>query len=88
VNILKRPAVSAKTGESKSQIYAGIKAGTFPPPIELGENSVGWVEHEIDAYLQAKVNARDKALAAGIPNPRRGRGRKPADKPNQLNLTE
>jgi hypothetical protein len=60
----------------------------FPHPIELGGNAVGWIEHEIDAYLQAKADARDKALAAGIPNPRRGRGRRKQADCRQLNPTK
>ena len=34
------------------------RAGKFPHHIDLGENSIGWFEGEIDAYLEAKAAAR------------------------------
>ena len=68
--ILRRPEVEARTGLACSTIYEGIKAGTFPAPIQLGPKSVGWVESEINAWLAARVAARDTAWQA----PAAGRG--------------
>ena len=34
------------------------KALGFPKPISLGNNSVGFVEEEIDAWLEARARAR------------------------------
>jgi prophage regulatory protein len=34
------------------------RAGKFPHHIDLGENSIGWFEDEIDAHLEAKAAAR------------------------------
>ncbi len=39
---------------SRIQIYRDIKAGKFPAPIELGPNSVGWFEDEIDEHLASR----------------------------------
>lgn len=58
IAILRRKAVEQITGLSKSSIYAGIQNGTFPMPIRLTANSVGWVSHEIQNWLQEKVNSR------------------------------
>lgn len=57
--ILRRREVEARTGLSCSTIYDGIKANTFPAPIQLGPKSVGWIQSEIDAWLEARVAARD-----------------------------
>lgn len=57
--ILRRPEVEARTGLGCSTIYDGIKAGTFPAPIQLGPKSVGWVESEINAWLAARIAARN-----------------------------
>ena len=57
--ILRRREVEARTGLGCSTIYDGIKAGTFPAPIQLGPKSVGWVESEINAWLAARIAARD-----------------------------
>ena len=62
--ILRRREVEARTGLGCSTIYDAIKAGTFPAPVQLGPKSVGWVESEINAWLAARVAARDAARNA------------------------
>lgn len=57
LTILRRKQVEARTGLSRSTIYARINAGTFPRPVSLGEKAVGWIEAEIDAWLNARVQA-------------------------------
>lgn len=59
--ILRRKQVEARTGLSRSTIYDRIKAGTFPAPISLGAKAVGWIESEIDAWLNARVEESRKA---------------------------
>ena len=55
--ILRRKQVESRTGLSRSTIYARISAGTFPPPINLGGGrAVGWIEAEIDAWIQTRIN--------------------------------
>lgn len=55
--ILRLPQVKARTGRSRSSIYADIKAGRFVAPISIGPRAVGWLEHEIDAWLEARIAA-------------------------------
>lgn len=57
VGILRRPQVEARTGLSRSTIYQRIKDRTFPSPISLGSKAVGWLEHEIDDWLQQRIKA-------------------------------
>lgn len=59
--ILRRKQVEARTGLSRSSIYAAIKVGTFPTPVALGEKSVGWLQHEIDAWIASRVAASRNA---------------------------
>ena len=33
----------------------------FPRPVSLGENSVGFIEAEVDAFLEARAAKRDSA---------------------------
>lgn len=61
LTILRRKQVEARTGLSRSTIYARIKSRTFPAPISLGGNAVGWIESEIDAFLSARVQESRKA---------------------------
>ena len=62
--ILRRKQVEARTGLSRSTIYLLIKKGTFPKPIKLSERSVGWIESEIDDWVDDKVQRRDHMLEA------------------------
>ncbi len=65
LTILRRKQVEARTGLCKSAIYAkctpnpnrpGDFDPTFPAPISLGPKTTGWLEHEIDAWILARVN--------------------------------
>lgn len=35
-------------------------AGQFPKRVKLGANRVGWVEEEVLAWLQERIDARDQ----------------------------
>ncbi|WP_429259393.1 helix-turn-helix transcriptional regulator [Paraburkholderia sp. GAS334] len=61
VRVLKRPAVEQVTGISRSLIYELVKAGTFPRPVKLTPNRVGWLEHEVFAWVQARAARRQAA---------------------------
>jgi prophage regulatory protein len=50
-------------GYSKVQLWRLEKQGRFPKRITLGQNRYGWAEHEIDAWLESRIRARDKAEA-------------------------
>ena len=46
-------------GRSRSSIYRDVKAGRLPVPIKFGQN-LFWVEHEVDAALEAhRVTRRE-----------------------------
>ena len=57
--ILRRKEVEEITGLSRSSIYLRIQRGTFPAPIKLGARAVGWLEQEIEAWLEARVSERN-----------------------------
>jgi prophage regulatory protein len=58
--ILRLPAVKQSTGLSRSTIYLRVAEGTFPRPVSLGGRSVGWVESEIQEWLQRRIDASRK----------------------------
>ena len=60
-NILRLPAVKARTGLSRSTIYLRISEGRFPKPVSLGGCAVGWVEAEITEWLNQQIEASRKA---------------------------
>ncbi|WP_077340026.1 helix-turn-helix transcriptional regulator [Pseudocolwellia agarivorans] len=53
--ILRRNKVLEMTGFSKSTLYNRNHDGSFPPPINLGGRSVGFVQSECEATLQAMI---------------------------------
>ena len=53
--VLRRRQVEARTGLGRSSIYALIADGQFPTPIRLSANTVGWLEHEIDAWIAERA---------------------------------
>ena len=55
--ILRLPAVKARTGLSRSTIYLRIAEGGFPKSISLGGRAVGWIESEIQAWVQQQIDA-------------------------------
>jgi prophage regulatory protein len=55
--ILRLPDVKRSTGLSRSTIYLRISQGTFPKPVSLGGRAVGWLEAEIQAWLERRIEA-------------------------------
>lgn len=53
--ILRLPAILKITGLSRSTIYFRISQGRFPKPISLGGRAVGWLENEIEAWIQNQI---------------------------------
>jgi prophage regulatory protein len=61
--ILRLPAVKARTGLPRSTIYVRIAQGVFPRPVRLGARTVGWLESEVEDWLQARIDASRRAAA-------------------------
>lgn len=49
--ILRPREVVVRTGHSRTTLWRKVKAGKFPAPKELGPNSIGWLESDIDTWL-------------------------------------
>lgn len=63
MRIMRLKEITEKTGLAKSTIYNLISQGKFPKQIDLGARSVGWVDTEIEEWLEAKIahrNAQEK----------------------------
>ena len=52
--IIRGPVVEDKTSWTRVTIWRAIRDNKFPAPIQLGPNSVGWFEDEIDAWLATR----------------------------------
>jgi prophage regulatory protein len=59
--ILRESEVLRRTGLSRTTRWRLAKRGLFPPPRQLGANSIGWFEEEITSWLET----RNRTLAMG-----------------------
>jgi prophage regulatory protein len=64
---LRLSEVKERTGLSRSSIYRKISDETFPKQVPLGlyARAVGWVEAEIDEWLQEQISRSRSADVSG-----------------------
>ena len=55
--LIRLPEVIHRTGISRANIYVQIKEGNFPRQRQVTAKSVAWPEHEIDAWIAARIAA-------------------------------
>lgn len=46
---------------SRSEIYRRMKLGVFPQRVRLGPKRVAFLESEIDAWMEERIQARENA---------------------------
>ncbi len=51
IRIVRIAEVCAMTGLSKATVHRRYRAGTFPAPLRLGPNAIGWRKVEILEWL-------------------------------------
>jgi prophage regulatory protein len=57
--IIRLREVMSLTGLGRSSIYQMVAEGRFPASIKLGPRAVGWVEQEINDWIEARIAERD-----------------------------
>lgn len=61
IKFLRMPEVLDRVGISRPTLYRMISAGKFPKPVRIGERSSGWINREIDAWVEGRVTDRGGA---------------------------
>lgn len=62
LSILRRKQLESRIGLSRSAIYDKINPksprydATFPKPISLGTEAVGWIESEVSAWIESRIS--------------------------------
>jgi prophage regulatory protein len=51
---LSKQQVLAKIPVTGPTLWAWVRAGKFPRPREISANKIGWVESEVDAWMQSR----------------------------------
>lgn len=63
--IVRLPTVQRRTGLSRSAIYVRMAEGTFPRPVNLGSRAVGWVEADVQQWIEARIQASSAYVGRG-----------------------
>ena len=50
--MLRPTEVMERTGLSRTSLWRRVRAGTFPAPIEIGPNAIGWPASAITTWLE------------------------------------
>ncbi|KPF92253.1 hypothetical protein IP81_07485 [Novosphingobium sp. AAP83] len=58
MRIIRRAEVIKRTGLSKSTIDNLVSERKFPAKFELGTRAVGWLRHEVDAWIEERAGKR------------------------------
>jgi prophage regulatory protein len=56
--ILRMRDIRNITGLSRATIYLMIKKGTFPDQIKIGVRAVGWIESDLQAWIESKTSKK------------------------------
>ncbi|QUM86151.1 AlpA family transcriptional regulator [Moritella sp. 28] len=59
--IIRLPEVKNKTGLSRSSIYLRMSNDEFPQSISLGSRAIGWLESDINEWLEDCIAASKAA---------------------------
>jgi prophage regulatory protein len=67
--IIRRAELQRKIPFSMVHVWRLEKRSEFPARIQLGTNSVGWYEDEVDAWIEARIRAGGRAVQRAAPSP-------------------
>ena len=59
--ILRLPDVLQRCGLSRSSLYSQVAEGEFPKPVKISTRSVGWVESDLDDWIQDRISLASKS---------------------------
>ena len=69
MKVLRKKDVAVKVGLSAVHIMRLVKWGRFPAPLKLGPASIGWLETEIDQWIEVKAAQRLSPSSPGSGEP-------------------
>ena len=59
--ILRYPEVRKKVPVTNVTLWRWEKEGTFPKRVRLGGNSAGWIESEVEAWIEQRAAERKES---------------------------
>ena len=64
MRIIRLREVMERTGLARSTVYKYVEDGIFPKSVPLGGRAVGWVEQEVEDWIVARIEERDRSLSS------------------------
>lgn len=64
--LLTTKQVLERVGLCASEVYSRIREGTFPKQVPLGPTRIAFLESEIDAWIDARLKAREQGEGAAF----------------------
>lgn len=58
--LLRRKEVLSRIGLGQTALYHLVREGKFPAPIPVSVQAVAWLEAEVDAWIQQRIEERDR----------------------------
>jgi len=55
-SLLRLSEVQKRTGLSRSTIYERFNKGEFPRPVSLGARAIGFIESEVNEWIQERID--------------------------------
>lgn len=55
-----------RTCLSRTVLHRLVKAGEFPKPVPVGRQRIGYVEAEVDAWIDSRIALRDDKTSARL----------------------
>ena len=78
IRLLRLTQVMETTGLRRTTIYALQAAGDFPMRVQITPSCVGWIEHEVQAWIAGRVTASAPLLVRSAERPGGRRARRDA----------
>jgi prophage regulatory protein len=66
LRMLRLAQVIERTGLRKTKIYELQSEGRFPMRVKITAHAVGWIEHEVQAWLASRVAENNPLRTHGI----------------------
>ncbi|MVA57255.1 AlpA family phage regulatory protein [Agrobacterium vitis] len=56
--LLRIDSVTARTGLTKRSVYHEISQGGFPCPVRISPQASAWIEAEVEAWIDSRIQPR------------------------------
>lgn len=63
MKLIRIKEVLSRTGLGRSTVYKYMNLGLFPQQVKLNTRAVAWVESEVEAWIQDRIELRDGGSA-------------------------